>query len=230
MTNLARKVRIQIASLVIRFHRAGTYRLVLLGYVLKMTTEADISLDKKRCQRGFEEIMNAAANWQKRVASIMPELQTLNNLTANRKSQVLAAASALHKEFNHLRESASELQCHRVPGAAVLLTMAEYGQHALENRRRKSESFGRLILSIDSNTFYSDLLLWLVVPGASYEALVGDLKEEFLLRQSTEGEARALAWYRYQVATTVKDCFWTKVERFAQIGTLLDLLNRWLRK
>jgi hypothetical protein len=95
--------------------------------------------------------------------------------------------------------------------------------------KRKNDSFSRIVSRIDSDTFYWDLFLWLVVPGDS-DTLLGDLNEEYRLRHSTEGEARARAWYRNQASTTFWNYLWKTIERLVAIGTLIDLFSPWFRK
>lgn len=68
-----------------------------------------------------------------------------------------------------------------------------------------------------------------MIPVAYGEELLGDLSEEYSLRHQTDGEAGARTWYREQVARTLKDCVWKKIERLAAIGTLIDLASRWFK-
>ena len=105
-----------------------------------------------------------------------------------------------------------------------------YVREKLGKQKRRAGSFRVIIDRIDSDTFYYDLLLWILVPVAYGEELLGDLNEEYSLRHSSHGVAGAKAWYRAQVARTLKDYFWSKIERVAAIGTLIDLLDQWFRK
>jgi hypothetical protein len=239
MTKLTRKLRIRISSLVFRIHRARSCYWRFMAHLLASLAEGILSLDQRiirldqrRSRRKFEKLMNAVADWKERVTAIMPEVQTLGHLTESRKNQVLAASSALLDERKYHEVSASKLMSSRspTPGLVVLRRMVAHVQIRLDSIQGKTHSFLRIISRIDCDTFYGDLLLWLILPGSYEEALLGDLNEEYLLRRSTEGEARARAWYGDQVARTLKDCVWEKIERLAAIGTLIDLFCRWFGK
>lgn len=230
MTNLARNIRIQVVAIILLVRRVRTYYLTLFVHVLKMSVEGILTLDKKRSERRFEELQSAASNWQQRVAAVMPELKTLSSIPQHRKSQLLAVRSSLLEESNQLQIFAAKLSSHRVFAASIFVPPVTYLQNKFVVMRAKAESLRRIILGIDSKTFYSDLLLWLVTPSGYDEALVGDLKEERVFRSSAYGEKSANAWYRHQIKTSLRDLLWTKIYRLAAIGTLIDLIDRWFRK
>lgn len=230
--NLKRRAR--IARLVFAIHRVRSRFWWLLAHLLKIPVKVVVSLTHSTTQRTVEKLHRAAAKHQKRVDSIMPELQTINQLTEYRRHRVLATASVLLDESKHLQgliqTFVSDGGSYSAPGASTLLTTVGYFQIKLGDISRKTTSFRGLLSRVDGDTFYWDLLLWLVVPVADAEALMGDLTEEYPLQISTLGEAGARGWYRYQVATTLRDCVWKKFERVLAIGTLIDLIDRWLRK
>jgi hypothetical protein len=204
--------------------------LTFFVHALRVPAEGVLKLAKKRSERRVEEFQSAASNWHQRVAAVMPELKTFNSVPENRKSQLLAARSSLLDESNRLRIFAATLSSQRVPAASILLLPLTYLHNKFSVMRRKTASLQRIIAGIEGSTFYSDLLLWLVTPSGYDEALVGDLKEEYTLRSLNDGEKSADAWYRLQMTTTLKDLLWTKIQRLAAIGTLIDLLDRWFRK
>ena len=88
-------------------------------------------------------------------------------------------------------------------------------------------SLSRIASKIDSDTFYWDLLFWLVVPDARVEEMLGDLGEEYLIRASNNEVAKARAWYRHQVVKSASDYFWERIVRIAAVGALIDLIRRW---
>ena len=230
MTNLARNIRIQVVAIILFARRVRTYYLTFFVHVLRVPAEGILKLDKRRSERRFEELQSASSNWHQRVAAVMPELKTLSSVPQHRKSQLLAVRSSLLEESNQLTIFASKLSSHRVFAASIFVPPLTYLQNKFVIMRAKTEFLRRIILGIDSNTFYSDLLLWLVTPRGYDEALVGDLKEEHVFRSSADGEKSANAWYRHQITATLKDFLWTKMERVAAIGTLIDLFDRWFRK
>ena len=79
-------------------------------------------------------------------------------------------------------------------------------------------------------TFYENLLLWLVVPVGWSETLIGDLSEELNLRMDEEGDTSARAWYRKQAWTTAKHLIWDKVERLVAVGTLIEWTIRLIKR
>jgi hypothetical protein len=224
--NLQRRIR--IASMIFGIHRLRTRFWFLMAHLLKIPTKLVVTMIHSTSQRRVKKINRSTAVFQKRVDSILPELRNLNQLTERRRNRVLAERSALLEESEHLR---GQIQApYSAPGATALMTAVGYFQIKLADIGRKTTSFSRLISRIDCDTFYGELLLWLVVPCVDSEALTGDLSEEYLLQISTKGEAGAKAWYRYQLATTLRDCLWKKFERLAAIGTLIDLVGRRFRK
>jgi len=176
-------------------------------------------------KRRFKTFEDAAASWTERANSITAELQ--HPLTEEHRKQMLVVASALQEECKHLRAIPSTWTLS--PGATVVMFVITYAQYILGNLQRENQSFSRIIGGIEGDTFYLDLLLWFVLPGGYSEELLGDLNEEYLLLNSTDGAARARAWYRHQVITTIRDCLWKRIERLAAIGTLIDLFGRWFR-
>ena len=230
--NLSRRIR--IASLFFGIHRLRTRFWFLLAHLLRIPVKLVIAMIHSTSQCKVKKINKTTATLLKRVDSIVPELKNLNQLTERRRNQVLVALSALLEESAHLRAQlqafASEPRTYSAPGLTVLTTTIGYFEIKLADIKQKTTSFSRLISRIDSDDFYGELLLWLIVPSVDSEALMGDLSEEYLLQISTKGEDGARAWYRYQVATTVRDCIWKKFERLAAIGTLIDLVGRWFRK
>jgi hypothetical protein len=110
----------------------------------------------------------------------------------------------------------------------------EYAQFSISehivNSKKSSASLSRIISRIDAPTFYWDLLLWLLTPGLYCEEMLGDLNEEYLLRASDNGEVSANAWYQHQAMATIMRYCWKRVERFATIATLIDLMERWFKK
>ncbi|MDQ1405752.1 MAG: hypothetical protein QOG55_1381 [Acidobacteriaceae bacterium] len=230
MTNLARNIRIQVVAIILFVRRIRTYYLPFFVHALRVLVEGVIKLDKKRSERRFEELQSASSNWHQRVAAVMPGLKTLNSVPQNRKSQLLAARSSLLEESKQLQIFAAKLSSHRVSAVSIFVPPLTYLQNKFLIKRAKTESLRRIILGIDSNTFYFELLLWLVTSSGYDEALVGDLKEERVFRSSADGEESADSWYRHQIKATLKDLLWMKIQRLAAIGTLIDLLDRWFRK
>lgn len=225
--NLTLRIRIiQLAVWLLRFTSFG-WRLTIGALSILMNLA--IRVGQARGHRRVKTLQKAVAVLQEKSNSIVAELQILGSLSDDHRQQVLAVASALLGENKHLQIAVSELRSARLPGSVVLTHALTHMQHMGFNRQRKVLSLKRISSRIDRDTFYLDLLLWLVIPSAYSEELLGDLDEEYLLRTSAEGEAGARAWYLDQVATTVKDLVWKKIERVAAIGTLIDLLGRWFR-
>jgi hypothetical protein len=228
MTNLPRRLR--IGSLVFKIYRAGTYYWLFIANLLALPVKVVAALVPWTIRRRHAKFTNAATKFNERANSILQELKTLDRLTKYRQRSVLAARHALLEEHKHLQVFASNLRSYRAPGTALLMPTVVYIQSRLTRRKRKIASFKKIVDRIDSDTFYWDLSLWVVIPVAYGEELLGDLNEEYLLRYSKDGKGGARNWYRNQVARTLKDCLWKKVERLAAIGTLIDLLDRWFRK
>jgi hypothetical protein len=226
--------RVRIASLVFWIHRFRAHFWRLLTYPLNIWVKIEVNIIHRTSHRRAIRFQEAVASWNKRVNLLMPELQSLSGLTEARKTKVLNLRSALLDESKQLQDTAQMMrvtpETNSFPGANALLTTAGYFKIKLTDISRKTSSFRTLLSRIESDTFYWDLLLWLIVPGVDSDALLGDLTEEYPLQVSTLGDEGARAWYRYQVATTVRDCVWKKLERILAIGTAIDLIDRWFRK
>ncbi len=220
--------RIRISRLVFDLHRAGTYYWWLIVKLLYIPATVVVSIAERTTRLRFEKLTRVAATFHKRADSVKADLHNLDHLTEVCKHQVLAARSALLEENKRIQASVSELRSYRAPGAGVLIGICEYAQHKMAVRKRKTESFERIIDQAESSvTFYWDLLLWLVI---GCEELMGDMGEEYLLRTEDEGEAQARAWYQEQVIRTISGHLWRKIERLAAIGTIIDFMYRLFRK
>jgi len=174
----------------------------------------------------------ACESMQELTNFVMREVQSLDRLPEDRRQQALAGLAATSVLLEERKKEVNNLQT--VLSKSVRpLTAAEYAcmyaVRKLDNYDRKVQALSGIISRIECDTFYWDLMVWLVVPGGHSEELLGDLNEEYLLRIESHGEAGARAWYRDQATTTIWDCLWTKIERLAAVGTLIDLLRRWFR-
>ena len=219
MTHLGFRIRIRAVSVIIVISRIYSFcwsRCVLfLGCLLRLIVN----------QRQVEQLRRDAAYWEKIADSIKSDLDNLNGLTETRKTDVLAAKAAVMRASARLKVSASRL----LKRAAVARTLYP-SELYLENRtvagQQRLDSLRGIVLRIEDDTFYSELLLWLVAPNRYDDAMFGDLMEEYVLRCSVQGEEKARAWRQLQLKMTLKDCMWKKFERLAAIGTLADLISR----
>jgi hypothetical protein len=166
---------------------------------------------------------------------LFQRLKSLASLPDARKQELLAIRSALLEESARLKLVASRLASQRsfrvsvvLPSSALTYTL-EHTLSRVFRLQRKTESLRTLLARIECDTFYWELALWFLVPGANSEDILGDLIEEYLLRASTQGEPEAKVWYARQIVATAKDYLWEKIERLTALGTLLDLVVRWFR-
>jgi len=185
-------------------------------------------LDRKT--RKLNELGKSADSWRKRWDSIATQFKTLEHEAEPRKQLVLAARAALIKEQKQIQIAASRLKIGIYWGSGILTYTAESLKESYFSTKKSGDSLCTILSRIDSATFYWDLLLWFLVPGVHSEEMLGDLNEEYLLRASDQGEASAKAWYQHQAVTTIMQYLWKRVERIATIATLIDLVERWLKK
>jgi hypothetical protein len=223
--NLSR--RIKILWICLWMKRARTSVAILMIDVLEKLVKLTLSVGGAKERRRIEAITRAADNLRERANFVIPELQTLDRLTEDRKRQVLAAKASLLEEHNYLLTVCRNWVCAPPPGATVLTHVLYRAQIKAAWRQRSWNGFSRIVSRIRSDNFYWDLLLWLC--GCS-EEMLGDLNEEYLLRIASDGEAGARAWYCGQVVTTMRDYLWMKIEHLAAVGALIDLVGRWFRK
>jgi hypothetical protein len=194
-----------------------------------------IALAKRKTHYRVESYKKASDSWTARAKSYCAECQAISQAgdqpTEVSRQRLLATQAALLAEHEHLEAAAAELTApHPIGGASVFTYMIVSVKDGLFRADRKRQAFRRILAQIEtSSTFYWDLLLWLVIPSSYSEELLGDLVEEYQLRNATDGEALARAWYGHQVMSTLRDCLWKRIERLAAIGTLIDLAGRWFR-
>jgi hypothetical protein len=151
----------------------------------------------------------------------------------SRKKQVLATKAALLEERERLLSRGRSLQVaiKQSPWGSSILTYATWSiEQSFLSKRKSAESLIRIAQKLDSDTFYWDLMIWILVPGAYCEEILGDLNEEYLLKISECGEANARAWYQHQAVDTTVRYFWKRFERLAAIGALIDLMQRWFKR
>jgi hypothetical protein len=195
-----------------------------------------IALDNRKSHYRVEAFKKASASWTARVNSFCAGYQAVSQ-EGDRQTEVnrqglLATQSALLTEHKRLQATVAELKSpHPIRGAAVLTYGLVSVRDGIFRTQRKREAFSRILSQIENSpNFYWDLMLWLVIPISYSEELLGDLAEEYQLRNATEGEALARAWYGHQVITTLRGWLWKRIERLAAIGTLIDLIDRWFGK
>lgn len=225
--NLKRRHRIAKLAAILIILRANILRVAmqLITSLLDLRTSF---LDRKT--RKAEKLGQSVANWQARWNSIAENMKTLNGETELRKQVVLSARTALIEEHKQLQVAASRLKIGLHWGVGILTYTAESLKESYFSTKKHSEAFCRIISRIDSGTFYWDLLLWVLVPELHSEELLGDLNEEYLLRVSEDGELSAKAWYQHQAVATIMQYFWKRVERVVTVATLIDLIERWLKR
>jgi hypothetical protein len=195
--------------------------------ILQQLSNLSEWIGQARANRKFEPYRKAADNFKKRSAALLSELQNIDGLAENRKQQVLARRSALLEEGKSLKTTIEKLAPVPYPGATAIIYVATRTKNKGERLQRRFNSLLRIISRVSNDNFYWDLLIWLV--GGS-EEMLGDLNEEYLLRISSSGEPAARAWYCEQAVSSARDYFWSKIERLAAIGALMDLVSRWFKK
>lgn len=226
--NLKRRER--IAGLVVKMF---VVRLSVSGFVLQFWTKL-LELRAEfinRKTRKIQETTKSLNRVTQRLLSLAKELKTLDNERAPRKQELLATKAALLEEAEQLQLDASRMM---KTGASWATPVLKYAETSLDEScfsiQKNSESLCRILVRIDSATFYWDLLLWFLIPGVHSEEMLGDLNEEYLLRVSDDGDANANAWYQHQALATIMRYLWKRIERIATVATLIDLIERWFKK
>lgn len=221
------RLRVAIAWICVSAMFIRTHISALMTYALHKLVNLTVSVGQAREKRRFKPYKEATDNLRERMNSLMLEFRSIDPLTDERKRQLLAAKSSLLKESDSLLSICKNWTSVPPPGATVLMYVLEHERTKHVRRHRSAQSFSIIVSRISSETFYWDLLLW--VAGCR-EEMLGDLNERYLLRISTHGKAGALAWYCDQAIRTIRDYVWTKIERLAAIGALIDLISRWFKK
>jgi len=229
--NLRRRVMVcWVASWVIRVRFLWR---ALMAWLVFIPCHFVIAFARRRSHSRFEAWMKAADSWKTRANSFCAECKLISQ-AGDRPAEVSRLrllATALFEEQTRLRATAAELRSpHPIWGSAALTYMLDSSVDGIFRTQRRWKALSRIFSQFaESHTFYWDVLLCLLIPSSHSEELPGDLAEEYQLRNATEGEDFARAWYRRQVITTLRDCLWERIERLAAIGTLVDLVGRWFR-
>ncbi len=220
---MARYRRMRIAKLILKINFAPTFFCMAVFLNLQKPIAALINRARKRKDEELHECDMIGLDLHRRTIAIGEAMQC--RLSEKQQVELSAALSALRADTTDYGATVNARS--GLPTTFVLLPpVLRYVRNKVSRRQQKLLAFKDLVSRIDSDTFYLDLLLWFILPEAFGEAVLGDLNEEYLIRKSMDGPARARSWYRHQVGTTVKDCLWRKIERLAAIGTLVDLLFR----
>ena len=151
MTKLSLSIRIEVASRVFKIHAFRTRCWGLAVRLLQAAVWPHIRLHERRIQR-VERWKSAARSFGERAAAIVPELKSLNNLSADRKSEVLTLKKALLKESDQLRSYAAELNAPRPIATALLLPLGHVTNHMQQKIARiqaKTHSFRTVISHIN---------------------------------------------------------------------------------
>jgi hypothetical protein len=227
------KHREKIINLIVRLYGM---RVNLSVFVLEFWTKlTDLRADSlERDTRKLQDITRSLNSLTNRMQCLTTEFKALNDggLTnkALTRAHLMAKKEELLAEGKYLDRAASKLRRPSWANAAVF----DYAQVSIDEsivRSKKSmDSLFRIISRIESPTFYWDLMLWLLTPGLYSEEMLGDLNEEYLLRASADGKRNANAWYQHQAIATIARYCWKRAERMATIATLIDLVERWLKK
>jgi hypothetical protein len=146
------------------------------------------------------------------------------------RAHLMAQKEELLAKGRYLERAASKLRKPSWANAVVFDYARISIDESIANSKKSMDSLFRIISRIESPTFYWDLMLWLLTPGLYSEEILGDLNEEYLLRASDDGKVNAHAWYQHQAIATIARYCWKRVERIATIATLIDLVERWLKK
>lgn len=171
--NLRRRIR--IGTIVMKTYGAGIYFWMLIIGLIWLPVNAVAPIVKWTVRRRVERYTNVASKYKERTDSILQELQTFDRLSEHRKAQLVAARAALLEDYKQLQLFVSQLNAYRAPGMALLVPTVTYIQTKLERRRRKLHSIKKLFDKINGDTFYWDLVLWIAIPVAYSEELLGDL-------------------------------------------------------
>jgi hypothetical protein len=229
--------RIRISWLAIYFIRARFRVLYVASHALVIPAwlvQLQAALTKRKNHRRIAVLKNASDSLTVRFNSFQAEWQVFSQATSGnleiRRQHLLATQSALLAENGRLQAAVAELRSAPAIGAPLAYTLASAKARLLRIQQKRDALAGIMSQIKTSPNFYWDLVLWFVLPGAHVEDQIGDLNEEFLLRNATEGEVQANAWYRRQVTASIMPRLWAKIERLAAIGTLIDFVWRWFRK
>ena len=191
--------RVNITALVVRIYKIQSRCFLLMIDVIRLPVTVVVAIagvSKWATRRRVSQLTRVANEHSNRTSVVLFELNAADPPTADRKAHLVAMCAVLAEEGKRLQTSCSNFKAYGVPGAAVALPVIVYAKGVVHRHALKTESLKKIVHGINSDTYYWDLLLWIVAPGTHGEDILGDLNEEYLLRQSKEGDVVARAWYR----------------------------------
>jgi len=229
--NVERRIRITWIALYVMRARLRTLYVALHALVIPGKLMA--AWAGRNTKRRFEVLKNAAAGFTVRSTLFLTECELFSKTTSGNREvrwqQLLATQSTLLAESERLQAAVVELRSPYQIGAPLAYILASAEARLLRIRQKREALSGIVSQIKTSPNFYWDLLLWFVLPGGHVEDQIGDLNEEFVLRNATDGEALANAWYRRQVIASIMARLRAKIERLVAIGSLIDFVCRWFR-
>lgn len=219
------RIRLRIASLVVHGQRLAFYSWTP---VIK-TIHHFASQSLYQRQQQWQEITSAVERHSEQAAKCASAMKSIASVEEAQRNQVLATKAALVQEGARIRADIAHFRVARNRTAQFWTVALELVQSRLERRQKRLQSLGSIVRRIDQDTFYGELLLWLLLSSAHSEEMSGDLSEEYALHRVEKGDVEAAAWYRSQVFRTLRDRFWETVQQLAAIGTLIDIFVQWFR-
>lgn len=146
---------------------------------------------------------------------------------ASAHSRMVFESRALQSRSAALTAEIRSLPPLPVPGADLLLEML--GRTAGFNAclQVQIRDLQQLVDDLNSPHFYSNLVLFLLLPSSSSRSQIGDLEEEYISHVRIKGVGQANTWYTRQAVASVADRVWQSISRLAaliQVGELLERL------
>jgi len=221
--------RLFVRGVILRMKTLGVFADIYAGIMERRT-------ESIKCQtRKLGHLTSSLKTLSVRLEDLAAEAHSLNGQPLFIKKQLLpdidVAKTAVLEQVKPIQRAANRIKKKNYRVTSLFADYAAlYMDESFSRTKQSGDSLIRIISNTDSPTYYWDLLVWLLVPGLHSEELLGDLKEEYLLRLSDSSQSAANAWYQHQVLTTIMQYTWKRIERTAAIATLIDLLHRWLKK
>jgi hypothetical protein len=227
--NMNRRFRLPVARFVVDLMWCQVCLLWLLSRALSLPVHFWSMIHKTVRTLRWWNFKRRTSNLHKRSDAVIQRIKS-SVPSSKEHSACLAARNLLLQDIEHLRCAILDLRKPRpLFGAVVLRGVAEHLHWKCVALNSRSDAFMCILNEIEGDKYYWDLALWFVIPARRIENALGDLHEKYTLQSTTDGESIATAEYHQDVIDSVKDWCWDRFERWTALGTLGDLLLRWLK-
>lgn len=209
-------------------------RLIILSQLLVMATQRLARLLLRVVEKRVAQKKAKKADWQEQFRAIQQKQRVLiedmrkagespNGSRADYAITYSDRLTDLETEYAHLRASVATLRTADVRfGMAIVRTIRDTSGWFAD----RWLTLVPILQNWTTPSFYADLLIWTFIPSRYAESLMGDLLEQVAAPQCRHN----LFGIRLgmQAIKCVTAYLWDRIEKYAALAVLIDIIRRWI--